>query len=198
MGGPMARHIPDKDDDQPANPPPGWHPDPHGEAPLRWWDGSQWTGHTAAAPDVTGKTGSSFSFTSLLVTAGVVLVAVAALASFAADNESPEPRERTTPTAPSTHTVLYEVEGSTDYAAVTMRTPTGTRQINPDIPMTRTDSGERGLEMTVERGESLYLSAQNQRGSGTIVCRISVDGRVISENESSGGHTIASCNGQAE
>lgn len=28
-------------------PPAGWLPDPRGEARLRWWDGSQWTGHTA-------------------------------------------------------------------------------------------------------------------------------------------------------
>ena len=25
----------------------GWHPDPRGEARLRWWDGSQWTDHTS-------------------------------------------------------------------------------------------------------------------------------------------------------
>ena len=25
----------------------GWHPDPHGQARLRWWDGSQWTDHTS-------------------------------------------------------------------------------------------------------------------------------------------------------
>jgi hypothetical protein len=23
--------------------PPGWHPDPYGQAQLRWWDGTQWT-----------------------------------------------------------------------------------------------------------------------------------------------------------
>lgn len=28
-------------------PPPGWFPDPHGQAPLRWWDGSRWTEHTS-------------------------------------------------------------------------------------------------------------------------------------------------------
>jgi uncharacterized RDD family membrane protein YckC len=34
---------------QPAGQPPGagWHPDPRGEARLRWWDGSEWTDHTA-------------------------------------------------------------------------------------------------------------------------------------------------------
>jgi hypothetical protein len=26
--------------------PPGWHPDPWGQAPLRYWDGSTWTGYT--------------------------------------------------------------------------------------------------------------------------------------------------------
>jgi uncharacterized RDD family membrane protein YckC len=25
----------------------GWHPDPRGEARLRWWNGSEWTDHTA-------------------------------------------------------------------------------------------------------------------------------------------------------
>ena len=28
--------------------PPGWHPDPYGQARLRWWDGAQWSHHTAA------------------------------------------------------------------------------------------------------------------------------------------------------
>jgi hypothetical protein len=34
---------------QPAaqNPPADWYPDPHGQARLRWWDGSQWTDQTA-------------------------------------------------------------------------------------------------------------------------------------------------------
>jgi uncharacterized RDD family membrane protein YckC len=26
---------------------PGWHPDPHGQARLRYWDGSRWTEHTS-------------------------------------------------------------------------------------------------------------------------------------------------------
>jgi hypothetical protein len=31
----------------PQNPPADWYPDPHGQARLRWWDGSQWTDQTA-------------------------------------------------------------------------------------------------------------------------------------------------------
>ena len=38
--------------DQPTAVPPGWYPDPHGVAELRWWDGSAWTDniHNAVAP----------------------------------------------------------------------------------------------------------------------------------------------------
>jgi len=31
-------------------PPAGWHPDPHGVAALRWWDGSTWTDHVHPPP----------------------------------------------------------------------------------------------------------------------------------------------------
>jgi Protein of unknown function (DUF2510) len=31
-----------------GGPPPGWYPDPQGEARLRYWDGSGWTGQTSA------------------------------------------------------------------------------------------------------------------------------------------------------
>jgi Protein of unknown function (DUF2510) len=31
----------------PAAAPAGWHPDPWGQRRLRYWDGAQWTGHTA-------------------------------------------------------------------------------------------------------------------------------------------------------
>lgn len=104
-------------------------------------------------------------------------------------------------TAPSNKTpiditsvVLYEVEGTTDYASVTVSTPDGTRQLNPDVPMTR-KSGERGLELRYESGDFVYISAQNKRGHGTVSCRISIDGVPVSENESSGGYAIATCEG---
>jgi uncharacterized RDD family membrane protein YckC len=33
---------------QAQSPGAGWHPDPHGQARLRWWDGQQWTDHTSS------------------------------------------------------------------------------------------------------------------------------------------------------
>jgi hypothetical protein len=35
-----------------ASPPPGWYPDPDGEAELRYWDGSAWTQHTSGQAPV--------------------------------------------------------------------------------------------------------------------------------------------------
>jgi hypothetical protein len=32
---------------------PGWHADPWGQAPLRYWDGSNWTGHVSGPPPPT-------------------------------------------------------------------------------------------------------------------------------------------------
>lgn len=38
---------------------PGWYSDPHDASQLRWWDGTQWTGHVApAVPPVAAETTS--------------------------------------------------------------------------------------------------------------------------------------------
>jgi hypothetical protein len=33
-----------------GSPAPGWYADPSGQAGIRWWDGAQWTAHTAPLP----------------------------------------------------------------------------------------------------------------------------------------------------
>lgn len=101
------------------------------------------------------------------------------------------------PAADTTVTVLYEVEGTTDYADVTMETPTGTSQISPDVPMVRKSDGQAGLEFDFGSGAFVYLSAQNNRGYGTVTCRISVDGVTVSENSATGGYAIATCKATA-
>jgi hypothetical protein len=40
----------------PATAPPGWHPDPWATASLRYWDGTQWTGHVAGLPGGPSRT----------------------------------------------------------------------------------------------------------------------------------------------
>jgi hypothetical protein len=90
--------------------------------------------------------------------------------------------------------VLYEVEGTASVVAVTIEKPSGTEQANVSVPLTN-KGGTRGLTLKFERGDFVYISAQNQGESGTVTCRITVDGEVLSENTSSGAYSIASCKG---
>jgi hypothetical protein len=42
----------------------------------------------------------------------------------------------------------------------------------------------------------VYLSVQNQNAAGSVTCRILLDGMVVSENTSTGGYVIATCQGR--
>ena len=46
-------------------------------------------------------------------------------------------------------------------------------------------------------GEFVYISAQNEGEYGSVTCRITVDGVVVSENTSSGAYGIATCEGRS-
>jgi hypothetical protein len=128
-----------------------------------------------------------------LVAAGAL---IAAIIAFSGRDDTSDPIVAPDPVTPISHEVLYEVDGSTDWAEVTIHTPTGIRQFSPDVPMTRTN-GERGLPVTVDPGTPLVIVAQNNRGYGTITCRITVDGRVVAENRSRGGYAVVSCEATA-
>jgi hypothetical protein len=94
--------------------------------------------------------------------------------------------------------VLYEVEGSAKGANLTLESATGTVQQNDKaVPLVGKSTGKRGLTFIMPRGNFVYISAQNKGSSGTITCRITVDGVVNSTNTSSGGYAIASCTGTA-
>lgn len=86
--------------------------------------------------------------------------------------------------------VLYEVEGTAGSAAITLRTNTGTEQSNISVPLTTT-TGEMGLWL---QGTNMtpYLSAQATT-VGSITCRITMKGTVVSENTSTGRGAIATC-----
>jgi hypothetical protein len=96
-----------------------------------------------------------------------------------------------------TREVIYEVEGSARSVNITIETPSGTSQQNDLVVPIVNKAGETGLRSTFTAGDFVYISAQNQGEHGTVTCRITSDGVVISENTASGAYAIASCKGSA-
>ena len=76
-------------------------------------------------------------------------------------------------------------------ASITMRTNTGTQQEKITLPLTSTQTGMAGIWL---QGTNMtpYISAQ-ATDSGSITCRITIMGVVVSENTSSGYGSIATC-----
>jgi hypothetical protein len=101
----------------------------------------------------------------------------------------------------TSHTVLYEAEGAgargLRSATYTVQTADGgTQQGEINLPL-KNRQGGTGLTMAgFSSGDFVYLSVQNGDAAGSVTCRITVDGTVISENTSDGGHVIASCKGR--
>lgn len=101
--------------------------------------------------------------------------------------------------------VRYEAEGDPltydpkgTYGSVTMKTPTGTSQSDPDLPMGVKDSASPGLTMTFQAGDFVYLSVQNNGSTDNVRCRITAsNGVVLSENSSTSSYGIATCQGRA-
>jgi len=92
------------------------------------------------------------------------------------------------------HTVVYRVEADAAYGSgrtgtVTMQTEGGTSQGAGLLPMTATFAN-------FHPGDFVYVSVQNGQALGSVTCRITVDGVVVSENTSTGGYTIATCQGK--
>lgn len=97
----------------------------------------------------------------------------------------------------SARKVVYEVEGTAKSVDITIETPSGTsQQQNLKVPLKSKD-GHVGLRFEMERGDFVYIAAQNQGSSGTVTCRITVDGVIVSKVTSSGAYAIASCDGSA-
>lgn len=99
---------------------------------------------------------------------------------------------------PAVHTVSYEADGDgTKAGNYTLRAADGgTRQGEADLPLMN-KAGGTGLQLSgFQPGDFVYLSVQNDNGYGSVTCRIVVDGQTISENTSTGGYTIATCQGQ--
>lgn len=133
-----------------------------------------------------------------LLLAGVttILMLVGAINSASRSSEEGTSGTGSSSQSSSTVSVLYEVEGTATAANLTLESGTGTVQQNDKAVPLRTTSG-KGLKATMLRGDFAYISVQNQGAIGTVTCRITVDGVVISTNTSSGAYAIVSCSGSA-
>lgn len=121
-------------------------------------------------------------------------MAVAALALVAACSSS----QATAPAHTKPLRVVYDVTGSASTADITYSTPGGgtEQQSKVSVPLTMSASGRRGMLFTgFSPGDFVYISAQNNGESGSVTCRIILDGVTVVENTSRGGYTIATCNG---
>lgn len=134
----------------------------------------------------------------------VILLAVLALAGCSGKTPVAQTPPAVTPVvtpAVTKHAVVYESEApdstTARTATYTLRSDDGgTRQGEFDLPL-RNQNGTNGLTFTgFGSGAFVYLSIQNGDEYGSVSCRITVDGAVISENSSDGGFTIATCQGQ--
>lgn len=98
------------------------------------------------------------------------------------------------PVATKTHEVLYEATadsytGGGRSGLVTAQTVAGTTQGTGLLPFSDTIRD-------FHRGDFVYISVQNQQPAGSVTCRITVDGTVVSENTSTGAYAIATCQGK--
>jgi hypothetical protein len=98
--------------------------------------------------------------------------------------------------ANATPTVQYEVWGPQNEADFTYNSPTGIVQKHGYLPLTDSTMGRGIIFHTFSAGDPLAITAQLS-AAGKITCQITVDGKVISTNTSSGEYAVVTCNGVA-
>jgi hypothetical protein len=129
----------------------------------------------------------------------IATIAVAGLLLSGCGGSAKEPASSVPVAAytPTVHKVIYAAEGEgPKTASYTWRSPTGTEQVEADLPLATKD-GQVGLHIDgFGSGDFLYLSVQNRESFGSVTCQIIVDGVEVSSNTSSGGYAIASCQGK--
>lgn len=89
-----------------------------------------------------------------------------------------------------THTVRYEVGGNAAQVALTYRNASGASEQRDDQP-------PWSIEFAAETGAYLAVTAFNKTNSGTVSCKLYVDGRLVQEASSEGGYKLARCSALA-
>ena len=96
------------------------------------------------------------------------------------------------PSRAETFEIGYEAAGTASGGSVTVTTPSGIQHHDVSLPMTTT-SGQTGMRFDAERGEFLSIMIQNAGDTGSVSCKIKVDGETVATNVSSAAYGIASC-----
>lgn len=87
-----------------------------------------------------------------------------------------------------TSEVHYEITGSAKRVSVTLSNADGgTEQSVHNVPWSK--------KYTMSKGEFAYISAQNEGETGSVKCKIYINGVEWKKSESSGAYVIASCSG---
>lgn len=167
--------------ENPTTPPANWYPDPAQTGWLRWWDGSQWTEHTApdqqaVAPGYGSPTPSKGK-TGLIVgiaVAGVLLLAGIAIGLFAViGNATSSPKEVVAKAIASAES--GDCDGAAEYYTSSMASQikAGCSQIG-SLPNGLNDSGS-GSDTTNGMGISNDFSSESITGDSATVT-YAVDG----------------------
>lgn len=146
-------------------------------------------GPSAPEPVPAAPNGHSAQWWAWVIIAIVVLAFFAWQAGQGQQDPAPPP-----PVIKSEPDVLeYHVTGTAKMASVTYKTGTGTQQNTVDVPMTNKGGGVGVIMEGSNIPGFKYISAQNKESYGSITCKIVLNGVTVSENTSSGGYVIATC-----
>lgn len=124
----------------------------------------------------------------------VVLALTVILVTACEASASPTPRaERPTATEQTEFDIIYRVLTSDQRhdISLTYQNASG----NTEQQELRTERGIWTYVFKAAPGDFLYLSVQNGQDSGSVSCRIEIDGEVAESADSTGGFVIASCSG---
>ncbi len=93
------------------------------------------------------------------------------------------------PTSPTTYLVKYEVTGSADSVSLTYQNDSGgtSQTSNSYLPWTYT--------FLAQKGDFVYISAQNNGEYGSVTVRIYLDSTQVKTSTSSGAYVIATASG---
>jgi len=138
------------------------------------------------------KGGSNKAIIIFALIAIVLCILINTISSGGGGGPRPTSRPRaTSQPATTSFSVTYEVSGSASKVDLTYNNAqNGTEQLgDKSIPWSK--------KYTMEFGDFMYISAQNQGETGSVTCKIKVDGVVVKQSTSSGAYVIATCSGSA-